>query len=92
MAKCSVCGGKGLGVIEVCPDCLQKAAVDPLHIKRLRQISSILSITADTDGNIKECMQGIMEIAEELEAGHGKKKQKAEEKGGAFQATGENDI
>ena len=67
--KCNVCGKKGLEVVEICPDCLQKAAVDPKYIEKLKQISGILGITADTDGNIKDCMQSIIEIAEDLENG-----------------------
>ena len=63
MKKCSLCGEKALEGIEICPECLKKAAVDPKQIKRLRQISNILSITADTDTNIKACMQSITEIA-----------------------------
>lgn len=53
MKKCSLCGEKALEGIEICPECLKRAAVAPKQIKRLRQISNILSITADTDTNIK---------------------------------------
>lgn len=67
MCKCHICGKRALEVVEVCPECLQRAEVDPKQIKRLRQISNILSITADTDGNIKECMESIIEIANDLE-------------------------
>lgn len=76
MGKCHICGKKALEVVEVCPECLQRAAVDPEQIRRLRQISNILSITADADGNIKECMESIREIAEDLERNgkHGKEK------------------
>lgn len=69
MKKCSLCGEKALEGIEICLECLKKAAVDPRQIKRLRQISNILSITADTDTNIKACMQSITEIADDLERG-----------------------
>lgn len=51
MKKCSLCGEKALEGIEICPECLKKAAVDPRQIKRLRQISNILSITAGKDRN-----------------------------------------
>ena len=67
MKKCSICGNPALEVVEVCPECLQRAAVDPRQIKRLKQISNVLSITAGTDKNIKECMESILEIAEDLE-------------------------
>lgn len=77
MGKCHLCGKKALQMIEVCPDCLEKARVDQKNIKRLRQISNILSITADTDTNIKNCMESILEIAQDLErSGTGGKEEK----------------
>ncbi len=81
MSKCHICGKKALEVVEVCPECLQRAAVDPEQIKRLKQISNVLSITAGTDTNIKECMESLLEIAEDLERSgtHGKEKDKEEE-------------
>lgn len=79
MKKCSLCGEKALEGIEICQECLKKAAVDQKQIKRLRQISNILSITADTDTNIKACMQSITEIADDLERGsYGKEEKKQE--------------
>ena len=78
MVKCSICGKEGLRVVAVCQDCLKRAAVDPGQIQKLRQINNVLNITADTDGNIKECVQSLAEILNELERGsYGK-----EEKGG----------
>lgn len=76
MNKCHICGKKALEVVEVCPKCLQRAAVDPEQIRRLKQISGILGITAGTDTNIKECVESIKEIVEDLEMGgqYGKKK------------------
>ena len=81
MSKCHICGKKALEVVEVCPECLERAAVDPKQIKRLKQISNVLSITAGTDTNIKECMESLLEIAEDLERSgtHGKEKDKEEE-------------
>lgn len=67
MKKCQVCGKRALEVVEVCPECLQRAAVDRGQIKRLKQISNVLSITAGTDTNIKECMESLLEIAKDLE-------------------------
>lgn len=69
MEKCQICGKRALEVVEVCPECLQRAAVDRGQIKRLKQISNVLSITAGTDTNIKECMESLLEIAEDLERG-----------------------
>lgn len=83
MKKCSICGKPALEVVEVCQECLQRAAVDPGQIKRLKQISSILSITAGTDTNIKECMESILEIAEGLERSGSIGKEEQEKKGAA---------
>lgn len=78
MVKCSICGKEGLRAVCVCPDCLKKAAVDPRQIQKLKQINSILNITADTDGNIKERVQSLTEILEDLERGnHGKEERKS---------------
>ena len=60
------------------PGLFEKAAVDPRQIQKLKQINSILNITADTDGNIKECVQSLTEILEDLERGnHGKEERKS---------------
>lgn len=83
MKKCSICGKPALEVVEVCPECLQRAAVAPRQIKRLKQISSILSITAGTDTNIKECMESILEIAEDLERSGSIGKEERTKKGAA---------
>lgn len=78
MVKCSICGKEGLRVVCVCPDCLKKAAVDPEQIKKLKQINNVLRITEDTGGNIKECVQSLTEILEDLERGrHGKEERKS---------------
>lgn len=77
MKKCQVCGKRALEVVEVCPECLQRAEVDQGQIKRLKQISNVLSITAGTDTNIKECMESLLEIAKDLErSGTGDKEEK----------------
>lgn len=83
MRKCSICGKSALEIVEICPECLQRAAVDPKQIKRLKQISNILSITAGTDTNIKECMESILEIAEDLERSGNGGKEEQEEQGAA---------
>lgn len=83
MKKCSICGKPALEVVEVCPECLQRAAVDPGQIKRLKQISNVLSITAGTDTNIKECMESILEIAEDLERSGNIGEKERTEKGAA---------
>lgn len=67
MVKCSICGKEGLRGVAVCPDCLKRAAADPGQIQKLKQINNILNITADTDGNMKECVQSLAEILNGLE-------------------------
>lgn len=52
--QCEKCGG-------------QAAEVDA--VEQLRDIARILSITADTDANIREAVTGILTIAERLERG-----------------------
>lgn len=87
LIKCGICGKKGLRVVAVCPDCLKRAAVDHGQIKKLKQLNNILNITADTDGNIKECVQSLAEILNELERGsYGR-----EEKRGSTIWTGKKD-
>lgn len=78
MVKCSICGKEGLKVVCVCPDCLKRAAVDLGQIQKLRQINNVLRITEDTDGNIKECVQSLTEVLEDLERGeYGKEERKS---------------
>ena len=48
----------------------QAAEVDA--VEQLRDIARILSITADTDANIREAVTGILNIAERLERGNQK--------------------
>ena len=90
MGKCHLCGKEALEVIEVCQECLERAAVDPNNIKRLKQTSNILKITADTDSNIKNCMESILEIAEDLERSG--RNGKEEKKGAAVQKEQQNNI
>lgn len=68
--KCANCGAPLPDPLELCPECMRKAGAGPEEIKaaqELRDIADVLSITADTDSNIKRSMQGILNIAERLE-------------------------
>lgn len=52
--------------LQQCEKCGEQAAeVDAAE--QLRDIARILSITADTDANIREAVTGILNIAERLE-------------------------
>lgn len=61
--KCIICGktlpedGQG-----ICADCLAEKS-DEETAEELRDIAGVLSITADTDANIKKSMEAIMRIA-----------------------------
>lgn len=69
MSKCNICGKKALEITEICQECLQRAEVAPQTIQKLRQVSDVLRISAGTDANVKECMESILKIAEDLERG-----------------------
>ena len=62
-AKCIICkktlpeDGQG-----ICADCLAEKS-DTETAEELRDIADVLSITADTDTNIKKSMEAIMRIA-----------------------------
>ena len=74
--KCRICGKEAIDLVEICPDCLTVATVPQGHIRKLRQVSDILSITANQDLNIQRCMDSIIEIANDLEGKSGKKEEK----------------
>ena len=68
--KCVKCGARLPDPLELCPECMCKAGAGAAEVEaaeELRDIADVLSITADTDGNIKRAMNGILNIAERLE-------------------------
>ena len=70
LTKCEQCGGRTVEGLPFCPDCMKatSTAADQIAAaEELRDIAAVLSITADTDGNIKEALRGILNIAERLE-------------------------
>ena len=71
-AKCIICG-KTLPEEgqQICQDCLAEKS-DTETAEELRDIADVLSITADTDANIKNSMEAIMRIAYRLERKKGK--------------------
>lgn len=73
--KCPNCGGKIPETLELCPACMKAAGAGSAEVsagEELRDIAAVLSITAETDGNIKEALQGILNIAERLERRSGR--------------------
>ena len=70
LTKCEQCGGPTAEGLPLCPDCMRAtgAAADQIAAaEELRDIARVLSITADTDANIREAIVGILNIAERLE-------------------------
>lgn len=70
--KCVCCGEPVPEGLQVCPSCLKKHGADDDAVEaaeQLRDIAAVLGITAGTDANIKDAMQGILNIAQRLERG-----------------------
>lgn len=68
--KCVCCGEPVPEGLQVCPSCLKKYGAGAEAVEtaeQLRDIAAVLGITAGTDANIKEAMQGILNIAQRLE-------------------------
>lgn len=67
--KCTNCGAPLPDPLDLCPDCMRKAGAFAAEVEaaeELRDIADVLSITAGTDSNIKQAMNGILNIAERL--------------------------
>lgn len=68
--KCAFCGGPAPEGLRVCPECLKANGAGEAEVEAaqdLRDIAAILGITAETDKNIKDAMNGILNIAGRLE-------------------------
>lgn len=65
LTKCEQCGGPTAEGLPLCPDCMRATGA----AEELRDIARVLSITANTDANIREAIVGILNIAERLERG-----------------------
>lgn len=61
--KCEKCGAPTAEGLTLCPDCMKESGA----AEELRDIAQVLSITANTDTNIREAMAGILNIADRLE-------------------------
>lgn len=44
--KCRICGKKAIALTQLCSACMQKAAVEPEQIERVKQLDGILNLTA----------------------------------------------
>ena len=66
--KCVICG-RHTGLFQkVCPACMKMAEQEQQETaQELRDIADVLSITANTDGNIQKSMEALLRIASRLE-------------------------
>ena len=80
--KCAICGAAVPDGVQVCKSCAEQfniEAGEAVEIaEEMRDIAGVLSITANTDGNIKKSMESILRIADRLE-----RKRNEERLGGA---------
>lgn len=68
--KCEKCGAPTAEGLTLCPDCMKEsgAAAEIVEAaEELRDIARVLSIEAGADANIRDAMEGILNIAERLE-------------------------
>lgn len=69
--RCLICGEIIPEGAQVCADCMKRHGIDAGEVQEiteeLRDIAGVLSITANTDGNIKQSMESILRIADRLE-------------------------
>lgn len=66
--KCAICGKVIPEGAQVCPDCMKMADREQQETaQELRDIADVLSITANTDGNIQKSMEALLRIASRLE-------------------------
>ena len=69
--RCLMCGAVIPEGSQVCKSCMAKAGIEAGEAaeiaEEMRDIAGVLSITANTDGNIKRSMESILRIADRLE-------------------------
>ena len=69
--RCLICGEAIPEGMQVCNNCMAQyhfEAEETVEIaEEMRDIAGVLSITANTDGNIKKSMESILRIADRLE-------------------------
>lgn len=66
MDRCISCGAVIPEGTQVCPLCAAAAGIEN-EVEELRDIADVLSITANTDTNIKKSMEAILRIADRME-------------------------
>lgn len=69
--RCLICGEAIPEGMQACNNCMAQyhfEAEETVEIaEEMRDIAGVLSITANTDGNIKRSMESILRIADRLE-------------------------
>ena len=89
--RCTICGAAVPEGAHICADCAKKLDIragEAVEMaEEMRDIAGVLSITANTDGNIKEAMESILRIADRLERKkNGEKRTKIFAKSGVSKA------
>ena len=64
--RCVICGETIPEGLQVCKNCMEDGAGKD-EAEELWDIADVLSITANTDSNIKRSMEAILRIADRLE-------------------------
>ena len=68
--KCVNCGEPIPEGLQVCPQCMKDSGASEEEIEaaeELKDVANILNITAGTDGNIRDAIESILNIAGRLE-------------------------
>ena len=68
--RCLLCGEPIPEGTQICAGWMEKyteTEEDAQAAEELRDIADVLSITANTDGNIRRCMEAVLRIADRLE-------------------------
>ena len=69
--RCLICGEAIPEGAQVCKSCMAQYRIEAGEAveiaEEMRDIAGVLSITANTDGNIKKSMESILRIADRLE-------------------------
>lgn len=68
--RCMACGAIIPEGQQLCHECMKDLEIESQEAKEtaaeLRDIADVLSITANTDGNIKRSMEALLRIADRL--------------------------
>lgn len=68
---CLICGETIPEGTQVCVSCMKQYGIDGTEAvevtEQLKDIAGVLSITKDTDANIKQSMESLLNIADQLE-------------------------